>query len=43
MVAIPRQALTSFITSAMEECLPTSTYWSAEWTTLGKGKDSAHY
>jgi hypothetical protein len=27
----------------MEECLPTSTYWSAEWIALGKGKVSARH
>jgi hypothetical protein len=31
------------VIGAMEERLPASPYWSAEWTALGEGKDPARY
>ncbi|MET9385840.1 hypothetical protein ABZY09_33450 [Streptomyces sp. NPDC002928] len=31
------------VLGAMEERLPASPYWRAEWTALGEGKDSARY
>jgi len=31
------------VVGALEERLPASPYWSAEWTALGKGKDRSRY
>jgi hypothetical protein len=31
------------VIGALEELLPTSPYWAAEWTALGQGKDPARY